>query len=64
VHPSDGEAWHALDCFDPESTRDPKSVRLDLSVDGCTPLSRSSTLYLCWPVFIMPYNHPPTKCMK
>jgi hypothetical protein len=33
-------------------------------MDGFTPFSRSSTLYSCWPVFMMPYNLPPTKCMK
>ena len=34
VHPSDGEAWQALDRFDPEFARDPRSVRLGLSTDG------------------------------
>jgi hypothetical protein len=33
-------------------------------MDGFTPFSKSSTLYSCWPVFMMPYNLPPTKCMK
>jgi hypothetical protein len=27
-HPVDGEAWQALEHFDPEFVRDPKSVRL------------------------------------
>jgi hypothetical protein len=33
-HPVDGEAWHALNRFDPEFARDPRSVCLDLSMDG------------------------------
>jgi hypothetical protein len=27
-HPVDVEAWHALDHFDPEFARDPRSARL------------------------------------
>jgi hypothetical protein len=33
LHPADTEAWHALDHFDPEFARDPRSVRLGLSTD-------------------------------
>jgi hypothetical protein len=64
VHPSDGEAWQALDRFDLEFARDPRSVRLGLSVDGFTPYTNNSTSYSCWPVFMMPYNLPPNKCLK
>jgi hypothetical protein len=64
AHPADGEAWQALDRFDPEFARDPRNVRLGLSTDGFTPYSTSATSYSCWPVFIMPYNLPPDKCLK
>ncbi|XP_025811686.1 uncharacterized protein LOC112889329 [Panicum hallii] len=64
VHLSDGEAWQALDRFDPEFARDPRSARLGLSTDGFTPYTNNSTSYSCWPVFMMPYNLPPSKCMK
>jgi hypothetical protein len=47
VHPSDGEAWKALNCFDTEFARDPRSVRLGLSIDGFTPYSNNSTSYSC-----------------
>jgi hypothetical protein len=60
MHPSDGDAWKALDRFDPEFARDARSVRLGLSTDGFTPYDNSSTSYSCWPVFIMPYNPLPT----
>jgi hypothetical protein len=63
-HHEDAEAWHALDHFDPEFTRDPRSVHLGLSTDDFQPYSSDSTTYYCFPVFIMPYNLPPNKCLK
>jgi hypothetical protein len=54
----DAEAWHALDHFDLEFTRDPRSVRLGLSMDGFQPYNSDSTVYSCWLVFVMPYNLP------
>jgi hypothetical protein len=33
-HPVDSEAWQALEHFDAEFARDPRSVRLGLSIDG------------------------------
>jgi hypothetical protein len=63
-HPADSEAWQTLDHFDPEFARDPRSVRLGLSMDGFQPHSTDSHLYSCWPVFVMPYNLPPDKCLK
>jgi hypothetical protein len=44
-HPADGEAWHALDHFDLEFTRDPMSVRLDLSMNGFHPYNTDRSLY-------------------
>jgi hypothetical protein len=46
-HPADGEAWLALDYFDPEFARDFRSVRLGLLMDGFQPYSTNSTLYSC-----------------
>jgi hypothetical protein len=63
-HPADGEAWHALDHFDPAFIRDPRSAGLVLSMDGFHPYSSDSTVYSCWPVFVMPYNLPSNKCLK
>ncbi|WVZ93738.1 hypothetical protein U9M48_039695 [Paspalum notatum var. saurae] len=47
VHPADGDAWKALDEFDPEFARDPRSVRLGLATDGFTPFSTSASPYSC-----------------
>jgi hypothetical protein len=63
-HPADVEAWHTLDCFDPEFARDLRSVRLGLSMDDFQPYNSDSTTYSCWPIFVMSYNLPPNKCLK
>jgi hypothetical protein len=44
-HHADAEAWHALDHFDPEFAREPRSVRLGLSMDGFQPYSSDSIVY-------------------
>jgi hypothetical protein len=64
LHPANTEAWEALDYFDPEFARDPRSVLLSLSMDGFHPHSEASSPYSSWPVFVMPYNLPPNKCLK
>jgi hypothetical protein len=47
LHPADIEAWEALDHFDLEFARDPKSVRLGMSTDGFQPHSETNSLYSC-----------------
>jgi hypothetical protein len=64
LHPADDEAWHAMDRFDPEFARDPRSVRLGLSTDSFQPYSSDSTAYSYWLVFLMLYNLPPNKCLR
>jgi hypothetical protein len=64
LRPADSEAWEALDHFDPEFAWDPRSVRLGLSMDGFHPHNKASSLYSCWPIFVMPYNLQPNKCLK
>ena len=59
VHPADGDAWKALDDFDPEFALDPRNIRIGLATDGFTPFSTSVSPYSCWPVFVTPYNLPP-----
>jgi hypothetical protein len=63
-HPADTEGWEALDHFDPEFARDPRSVHLGLSTDGSHPHSKANSLYSCWPIFIIPYNLSSNKCLK
>jgi hypothetical protein len=63
-HLVDVEVWHALDHFDLEFARDPRSVRLDLTTNSFQPYSSDSIAYSCWPVFMIPYNLPPNKCLN
>jgi hypothetical protein len=63
-HYADGEAWQALERFDSEFVRDPRSAHLGLSMDGFQPHMTDSSPYSYWPVFIIPYNLPPDKYLK
>jgi hypothetical protein len=64
VHPSDSEAWKALDDFDVDFTRDMRNVCIGLAIDGFTPYNTSASSYSCCPIFTILYNLPPSLCMK
>jgi hypothetical protein len=64
VHPSDSEAWKALDNFDLDFTRDARNVHIGLATDRFTLYNSSTASYSCWPIFAIPYNLPPFLCMK
>jgi hypothetical protein len=64
VHPSDSGTWKALDNFDPEFARDTRNVRIGLATYGFTPFGGNAVSYSYWPVFAIPYNLPPSLCMK
>jgi hypothetical protein len=64
VHPSDGEAWKALDNFDPYFARDARNVRIGLATDDFSPFIESVASNSCWPVYAIPYNLPPALCKK
>jgi hypothetical protein len=64
VHPSDSDAWKALDNFDLEFARDVRNVHIGLATNGFTPFGENATSYSCWPVFVVPYNLPSSLCMK
>jgi hypothetical protein len=64
VHPLDGDTWKALDNFDPKFSQDARSVLIGPATNGFTPFGENASLYSCWPVFIVPYNLPPSLCIK
>jgi hypothetical protein len=64
VHPSDSEAWKALDDFDPDFSRDARNVRIGLAMDGFSTYNMSASSYSCWPIFAILYNILPALCMK
>lgn len=63
-HPADTEAWKHLDKEFPSFAIDPRNIRLGLATDGFNPFGNLSSSYSIWPVFLVPYNLPPWKCMK
>jgi hypothetical protein len=64
MHPSNLDTWKALDNFDPEFAQDARNIRIGLVTDGFTPFGDNVASYSCWPVFAVPYNLPPCRCMK
>jgi hypothetical protein len=46
-YPTDIEAWEAIDRFDPEFARDPRSVCFGLSMDGFQPHNEANSTYSC-----------------
>ena len=40
MHPSDGDAWKALDTFDPDFATELRNVRIGLATDGFTPFGQ------------------------
>jgi hypothetical protein len=64
VHPSDRDAWKALDKFDPDFAVEPRNVRIDLTTDGFTTFGQMASSYSCWPIFVIPYNLPSYLCRK
>jgi hypothetical protein len=63
-HPSDGEAWKVLNRFDADFASDARDVRFGLATDGFDAFCTNSTPYSCWPIFAVPYNLPPSLCIK
>ncbi|XP_031395832.1 uncharacterized protein LOC116207115 isoform X2 [Punica granatum] len=63
-HPADAIAWQEFDKEHDWFAQDPRNVRVGLASDGFNPFGNMSTTYSMWPVFLIPYNLPPWKCMK
>ncbi|CAL8992071.1 unnamed protein product [Prunus brigantina] len=63
-HPADGEAWKEFDRTFPDFAADPRNVRLGLATDGFNPYGVLNQHHSTWPIFVLPYNLPPWKCMK
>ncbi|KAH7836189.1 hypothetical protein Vadar_033569 [Vaccinium darrowii] len=63
-HPADGQEWKDFDERFPDFAADPRNVRLGMATDGFNPFGNMSQSYSMWPVFMVPYNLPPWKCMK
>ncbi|KAL9690719.1 hypothetical protein QQ045_011127 [Rhodiola kirilowii] len=61
----DGDAWQEFDHKKhPDFARDTRNVRLGLSTDGFNPFGEVALSHSTWPIVVMPYNLPPSMCMK
>jgi hypothetical protein len=54
THPSNNDAWKALDDFDPEFASEARNIRIRLATYGFPPFNTNATSYSCWPVFAIP----------
>ncbi|KAK3212192.1 hypothetical protein Dsin_016898 [Dipteronia sinensis] len=63
-HPADSEAWKDFDLKHMSFAMDGHNVRLGIASDRFNQFGNMSNSYSMWPVFVVPYNLPPWKCMK
>ncbi|CAM8982970.1 unnamed protein product [Rhodiola kirilowii] len=63
-HPADSEAWKEFDINFPDFAQDVRNVRLGLATDGFSPFRAAALSHSTWPIVLMPYNLPPSLCMK
>lgn len=63
-HPIDSPQWQNMKLKWPEFAKESRNVWLGISTDGFNPRGIQSASYSCWPVILVPYNLPPSLCMK
>lgn len=63
-HPSDSGQWKVCKENYKEFANEERNVWLAIATDGFNPRGVQSTGYSCWPVITVPYNLPPSLCMK
>ncbi|XP_024039298.1 uncharacterized protein LOC112097937 [Citrus clementina] len=63
-HPVDSVAWDNINKKWSNFASDPRNIRFGLAADGFNPFSNFSSVYSCWPIFLVTYNLPPWVCMS
>ena len=63
-HPRDTSQWKTVDSFDSSFAVEPRNITLGIATDGFCPHASLTNPYSCWPVIVVPYNLPPSLCMK
>lgn len=63
-HPSDSSKWRMFKNKWPEFSKERRNVFLGIATDGFNPRGIQSSSYSCWPMITVPYNLPPSLCMK
>jgi len=63
-HPADSPLWKDFDLQHPEFAMDSRNIRLAFATDGFNPYRSQNVSYSIWPGICIPYNFPPSVCMK
>ena len=63
-HPVDSSCWKQVDRKNPHFAFEARNVRLGLATNGFSPFGIKNNAYSCWPVMVVPYNLPPSLCMR
>jgi hypothetical protein len=63
-HPADSPLWKEFDQMHPEFAEDSRNIRLAFTTDGFIPFRTMNVSYSVWPGICIPYNFPPSMCMK
>ncbi|CAM8954763.1 unnamed protein product [Rhodiola kirilowii] len=63
-HPADGDTWKNFNKQFPDFSNEIRNVRLGLAPDGFNPFGVASTSHSTWPIVVMPFNLPPSMCLK
>jgi len=63
-HPAVSPLWKDFDLKHPEFAKDSRNIRLAFATDGFNPYRTQSISYSIWPGICIPYNFPPSMCMK
>ena len=63
-HPIDSTEWRSIKCKWPDFANEARNVCLGISTNGFNPNGVLSNSYSCWPIYMIPYNLPPSLCMK
>ena len=63
-HPADSPLWEDFDKKHPIFAADSRNIRLAFATDGFNPFRTMNNSYSIWPGICIPYNFPPSMCMK
>ncbi|WVZ71931.1 hypothetical protein U9M48_020459, partial [Paspalum notatum var. saurae] len=63
-HPADSPLWKDFDEKHPVFAADSSNIRLAFATDGFNPYRGMNVSYSIWPGICIPYNFPPSMCMK
>ena len=63
-HPADSPLWKDFFVNHPEFAADSRNILLAFATDGFNPYRSQNISYSIWPGICIPYNFPPSMCMK